>query len=313
LKYLFIVGVGRSGTSLLQSMLSVHPDIDMLPETAFLRRFAVKHDLLNDEEVINDLLNDDHLKRLKIEKDVLRMHLQSEASLNSIEFYQLLLDNCCSFEKDRLYVGDKDPRLIEYLPFLFSHFESPQVVNVVRDPRDILVSKKKADWSSKRHPLLHIFANIVQIELAKEYIEKNPNVDLHTLVYEELLSNPECTLKKLCDDLSLPFVTQMINNFGEGAKKLVDKAELSWKKETFGPLLKNNTDKWKRELDDWEIALIERSCKTVFTLGGYKVSGVYYTLPLRKRLFVSLMTIAFSIAGPLYKFYRNYTMRTRKK
>ena len=36
---LFIVGVGRSGTTLLQSMLNSHPEICFTPETHFFKRY----------------------------------------------------------------------------------------------------------------------------------------------------------------------------------------------------------------------------------------------------------------------------------
>ena len=37
-----VVGVGRSGTTLLMSMLNSHPSIAMLPEIAFVRRILVE-------------------------------------------------------------------------------------------------------------------------------------------------------------------------------------------------------------------------------------------------------------------------------
>ena len=37
---ILVVGVGRSGTSLLQSMLAAHPDLHLLPETGFHRRYV---------------------------------------------------------------------------------------------------------------------------------------------------------------------------------------------------------------------------------------------------------------------------------
>ena len=41
-KHLFIVGVGRSGTSLLQAMLASHAAIEIIPETGVLRNHVLK-------------------------------------------------------------------------------------------------------------------------------------------------------------------------------------------------------------------------------------------------------------------------------
>ena len=44
-KKIFIVGVGRSGTSLLQSMFASHPEVKFIPETAFIRRYVLNGEL----------------------------------------------------------------------------------------------------------------------------------------------------------------------------------------------------------------------------------------------------------------------------
>ena len=64
MRNLLIVGVGRSGTSLLQSMLAAHSGIVMMPETSFIRRYLIR-DLWSGKLDGNlEKLNDDaYLKR----------------------------------------------------------------------------------------------------------------------------------------------------------------------------------------------------------------------------------------------------------
>ena len=47
-------------------------------------------------------------------------------------------------DKNKYWVGDKDPRLTEFLPIVKSLYSMAIVVNIIRDPRDVLVSKKQA-------------------------------------------------------------------------------------------------------------------------------------------------------------------------
>jgi len=305
-KYIFIVGVGRSGTSLLQSMLATHPDICMLPETSFLRRYAITRSVI-DDALINKILSDPNIARLKLDEKEIRDEFLCVSNRSSISFYFLLLERFCKGEKQHpIYIGDKDPRLIEYLPFVRNIFRKSHVINVVRDPRDILVSKKKASWSSKRHPLLHIFANKVQIELAIEFNASESENIYHKIVYEELLKNPKDVLKKLCHKLDISYDEIMLTSFGDSAKKLVDQSELSWKKETFGPLLTENTNKWSGVLEEWEVALIELSCQAAFHEGRYEISNAFHKLTWSKKTFVTLFVFTFNILAPLYKWHRNF-------
>jgi len=70
---IFIVGVGRSGTSLLQSMLNAHPEIVSTPETHFLRKYVFPN--LNEDKVVDakdfflELDRDNHFKRIPISID----------------------------------------------------------------------------------------------------------------------------------------------------------------------------------------------------------------------------------------------------
>ena len=47
-------------------------------------------------------------------------------------------------------------------------------------------------------------------------------------------------------------------SFNKSSKKLFFDDEISWKSQTFGPLLANNSNKWKNELPSNEILLCEK-------------------------------------------------------
>ena len=46
-KLIFVVGVGRSGTSLLHALISTSKDIYTLQETGFIRRFGFRSKLID--------------------------------------------------------------------------------------------------------------------------------------------------------------------------------------------------------------------------------------------------------------------------
>ena len=88
---IFIVGVGRSGTSLLQSMLNTHSKMSFIPETHFLRKYVFKSSVVVDEKnidsIIETLNNDDDFLRAKIPAIEI-----VEIGMGYLDIYDALLD-----------------------------------------------------------------------------------------------------------------------------------------------------------------------------------------------------------------------------
>jgi len=232
---LFIVGVGRSGTSLLQSMFAAHPRLEYMPETSFIRRYVVGNRLLKlfnaagKAAVIQKLEEDVLFARTGLDvSSLVGSALEQNGDLDRNIYCQMVL--ATASQAGTSWVGDKDPRLIEFLPLLRNVLPDAQVVNIIRDPRDVLVSKKNAAWSKHGHVWKHVFANRVQLKLGRSFGHKRFAQNYHELLYEELIASPRDVLNDLCEKIGLPFDEAMLS-FGEAAKKLVAQSEESWKKD----------------------------------------------------------------------------------
>ena len=310
MKPIFIVGVGRSGTSLLQSMLASHSELSFLPETAFIRRYIAKNKLSDEiknngvDGALECLKKDDVISRINFDFNIEPNFNEITIDLDCYEAMQL---NGMHKQKKTRF-GDKDPRLIEYLPTLKYAYPDAFVINIIRDPRDVLCSKKKAAWSTGRSTLFYSFANHVQIKMSQIYGEKLFGDRYIEIIYEDLIDKPESTLKTLCNKLNLSFESRLLN-FSSQAQKLVSKDEVSWKKETFGPLLSNNSNKWKTELSKNELALTELSCDLAINLGSYKKSDVFSKLKLKSKISCYFQNIIIKLITPVYIYYRIYTQK----
>jgi hypothetical protein len=275
-KKIFIVGVGRSGTSLLQSMFASHPQVKFIPETSFIRRYVLNGKLQYQfksgrlDDVINILRSDTLFARANICASSLVKNLKYKSGLLDSQIYREMSQ--IYSDKNQYWVGDKDPRLTEFLPIVKSLYSMAIVVNIIRDPRDILVSKKQAAWSKGSHVWKHIFANRVQLSLSRFNGPRLFGKNYHEIIYEELLSDPNKVLTKLCIGIGLPFTNKMLS-FNDAARKLVSDSEMSWKKETLGPLLKNNVCKWKSRLSYREIRLTELCCCEAMVAGNYDLDN----------------------------------------
>jgi hypothetical protein len=226
---------------------------------------------------------------------------------DELTFYRLLLEDVRNNENVKI-AGDKDPQLIEYMSGTAKVFSEAQFIHLVRDPRDVLLSKKKAKWSKGKPSWYHIFANYVQLKLGEWQGRQLPADKYLIITYEDLLNAPEDTVAEICGFLNVNFEQQMLS-FQEKAKELVSEEETQWKKETMGPLLKNNTGKWKGKLAYWEVALTEKLCKQAFKIGNYKSSGSYRNLSFVQKMNVSLLSLLLRGFGSIYIPYRLWSQK----
>ena len=301
----FIVGVGRSGTSLVQSILASHSELAFPRETSFFRRFVVNRKLQQVyekqgiESVKKILLNDRYLRRVELDVDLLMDGLTAYECKNiDAALYERIL-SCTARQEGKARYGDKDPNVIEYIHDLVSLWPRAKILHVVRDPRDVLASKKMAKWSRNRPSFLHIFANRIQWNAGRRSGLCLSSDNYYELVYENLLKSPHEELISLCNWLDIDYESNMMN-FSDAAKKLVSDEERSWKEETMGPLLQDNCGKWVSQLKPWEIALTELACADMMRTYDYPKSQHLRTISLAVRLACHLSNIAMRVGEGLY-------------
>ncbi|GJL57074.1 MAG: hypothetical protein NPIRA02_42060 [Nitrospirales bacterium] len=270
---IIIVGVGRSGTSLLQSMLNAHSEIGVLPEIKYFRRFLFSKSLERFRKkngtraLIQFLGNDSLLSRLNVDfSKFIEWENLADRSLD-LKIFDCIAEEYLGKE-GKTILGYKDPRCIENLRQIKAWFPNAYVIHIIRDPRDILLSKTKADWSKSRSWFLHILINQLQLQLGLNsgYLFKERYIEIH---YEALLREPEQSLRSLCEKLGVIYEDSMLE-FSHSATKLVSPDEMQWKKETLGPLLQDNIRKWEGELSCLQIGSVEELVGSAFEHYNYQ-------------------------------------------
>ena len=258
-KPIFIVGVGRSGTSMLQSMLNAHREITFPPETHFIRTYLSKNNEF--KSVKEEILSDPNLLKLDLP---LKEIIEDTSDFES--FYKNLLQQYMT-NQGKVYVGDKDPKNIEYLNLIHNIFPEATIIHIYRDPRAVIASRMKAKWSKNRPLWQHILAYKTQLsygrekgnKLFKNYIE---------IKYERLVEDAVGELKKLCKSLDLEYDSNMIE-FYKTSGDVVQGEEISWKQNCFNPVMLQNIDKWKNDLTEEQIKDIEFVLEDEMKLLGY--------------------------------------------
>jgi hypothetical protein len=181
---IFIVGCQGSGTTLLRLMLDSHPNISCGPETRFLPDFAR----------ITDDANWPHMQQYGFPKAY--WHERIAALFDGVQ-------SDYAARRGKVRWADKTPRYALSLGYIDELFPSCQIVHVIRDGRDVIGSHR-ARWglvsavkACRKWPLY--------IHTARAAASDLPSDRYHELRYEDLVGDPEGTLRKLLLFLDEPW------------------------------------------------------------------------------------------------------------
>ena len=214
---LFVIGVGRSGTTLLHALLSTSNQVYTIQETSFIRRFGFEVSLL-------DLQSDPKYLRNKQLYDSFPGHSKLE------NVYHELL-------KKNTMVVDKDPGLITFIKGIRKKFPKAFFLHIYRDPVAVIESKKKAAWSSGRFFLYYLCVHAIQLRSAQKSRGKSGFIEIS---YENLIDNTFREMNNLGNILGVDFDTHVLENYGEFSSVKIFSDETQWKKNVHGGILKDN-------------------------------------------------------------------------
>lgn len=283
--FVFIVGVGRSGTSLLQAMLDSHPKIRFLPETLFARQHVFAKPNSSTDTVSKDtVMSNTRLREIFGGGAELAAFWAAQTNCTALSLYENLHRHLQTDQAD--WSGDKDPRLLEKTQNIIGCFPNAKIIQIMRDPRDTICSKLKADWAKKRPWWLHTFITAYQIGFYQENSTTH-----HRVFYEDLLANPQATLEEICDFLDLTYDPAMID-YTASAQSLMRESEKTWKENTTKPLMQSNSGNWGSKLSPFQVRFIDKLClQAAWLRGHYMPASTKLSLPKEAAIACASLTL----------------------
>lgn len=246
-KLFFIVGCGRSGTTMLQQALNRHSQIAIPPETRFFAflKFGKNSQRQHLHRLAWDLAIDLPLPRSRVCQVQEARNLYQQIA--ALYLQRLGRPQVTCF-------GDKTPENLLYIGDVRCHFPEAKIILIYRDGRDVALSLTKVPWT---HSDLYVnFAIWLYYYRIHKKVIKSKMENVYTVKYEDLVARPELELEGVLKFLGLPNEPQVANDYGnvEG----VPAWEHGWKA---GALQRINTSRvgvWRRELLPDQIATLER-------------------------------------------------------
>ncbi len=284
----FIVGVPRSGTTLLRMMLDSHPEMAVPPESHFFFEMLklVGPESPTREEFYSFLITFFSWEDFGISRENLGMALAALEPFTLTKglrtFYELYAGR---FGKSRW--GEKTPDYGTIMPQIAALLPEAHFVHIIRDGRDVALSRRHLwfgpgqdmraqaeDWAS------WIVRARAEGPSCPHYME---------IRYEDLVASPAEVLREVCDFIQLPFSEAMLSyheTSGARLTALQGWPQLQLSGEQLQSVLRTTTKppqidrvaRWQREMASEETSLFEEVAGPLLQEFGYEVRSVPTTV-----------------------------------
>lgn len=210
----FIIGAGRSGTTLLRLILAGHSRLHIPPETWFILPL-VKNlpltDRLDSTQVtraLDIMIGDYRWPDMGLPADELRgraMTLHNPKLVDIINLvYQWHLE-----ASGKRHFGDKTPIYYEIVPQLITLYPDAKFIHLIRDGRDVAISWIDVGW--ERYYERAKFEWIPAMQYRREHLKSAYAERILEVKYEDLITNLEATVRRICDFLDESYEPEMLN------------------------------------------------------------------------------------------------------
>tara|TARA_B100001741_G_C16539517_1_gene593614 strand:- start:220 stop:1155 length:936 start_codon:yes stop_codon:yes gene_type:complete len=251
----FIIGSGRSGNTLLRSILSGNSDISIPPESYRIPFAIKKFHIFNNrdwEDIVSQVLKEfeDCKEFYTWEIDITDAQKRLENIADSKRTLSNIFDElfCTYTEKhspgSKIW-GDKTPMNTLYLDWIGTVFPRSKFIHIIRDGRDVASSYLKME----RYDTILEAANrwINSIESAQSFGSKIKENYIE-IRYEELVTKPEEVIKDTCDFLDIDYDSKMLDHTKQ-VKKLGD-TDKEHHSNLSKPISSDSVGKWRNNLSE---------------------------------------------------------------
>jgi hypothetical protein len=267
----FLLCSERSGSNLIRALLDAHSKIHA-PAPVHLGRFWKGHhqygDLSQDKNwqtLIRHVLL--YLKANKYSGVLTEEELLERVrSRRFTDLYRYIHHKGMAQNgKERLFI--KENQTYQYMFFLVHTFPNAKFVFQVRDPRDYVLSCKKAAMHYGSIPAaIKVWQDDQSGSLEVSYAI--PQAQIFMQRYEDLVTEPEKVLRSLCAFLDVPYESTILSFYKNDKAQQTAKSSRYWEN-LDKPVLAANVGKFRQGLTPLEIRLVEYRLALLMRRFGY--------------------------------------------
>jgi hypothetical protein len=273
-EYIFILGIGRTGSKIYMNFLKKNENITILPELKFdfphqkdITHYYKKNHRLRSDADIDKFLSDLYEGNVKSsawnqvrkDMDILDREYMKELIIASKRQPKDVLESIIRSNmkiKNRTIGGAKFPIAITKMDQIFTWFPNSKVIHLTRDPHASVISharqftKKSSGLAGALKYKLMVIHGILEYRRASRMHSKFKDRDNYYLSrFEDLINEPEKSIQKICEFLDVEFSEEMLS------PPAVDS---SYKRDRKIGFDKKTIDRWKDNITPFEKWMIDR-------------------------------------------------------
>jgi Sulfotransferase family len=267
---LLILGVRRSGTTLLRVMLDQHSRLAVPDESYFVPQLADRHlRRVDADEFVDDLRRLNTVAEWNVPLDEVRSQLHDDMSAGEAigTVYAVY-----AHERGKPRWGDKTPMYMQNLRLLERLFPDARFVHLIRDGRDAALSFLAMPggivtetWMHPRTPAEFACQWRTEVAAARR-LGRRVGARYVEVRYEELVADAETALQRVCAFAGLEYEPAMLDYAGN-----VDVSAKPHQQRLMQPPTTGVRD-WRTQMSSADVAAFERVAGDLLREVGYETT-----------------------------------------
>ncbi len=290
----FVVGVGRSGTTLLRLMLDAHPDMAVPPETGFVPDLidAARDDSATPESLAEVLTTHRRWGDFGMEASQLEERWRALPQIKPGPVVRIFFELYAE-QQGKPRWGDKTPGYTQHIRKISKVLPEARFIHLIRDGRDVTLSRTKT-LALKDVPIAKSARRWKK--RLKRAQRQGAKVDHYLeLRYETLVSEPEATLREICDFIELPWDDALLNHHKRSEERLSEldrdipamggrlprsaESRMALHERTTKPVDTSAIGKWRTQMAPEDVAEFESVAGDLLIELGYEPASPAGTAP----------------------------------
>ena len=267
---LILLGVSRSGTTLLRVILDRSPGIAIPDESFFVPLLARRHGRTIDaEHFLDDVARIPTIRDWGVSPGEVAGRVRS--GMQTGEAIATIYESYAAAARKPRW-GDKTPMYMRHLTLLEEHFPDAQYVHLIRDGRDAAASFLQMPegtftrtWAHPRTPAQFACLWRKEVGDARALGRRVGEARYHEVRYEELVADPESVVRGICAFAAIAYEAAMLDYVGA-----VDVSAKPHQQRLLTPPT-SGVRNWREAMSAEDVAAFESIAGDLLTELGYEV------------------------------------------
>lgn len=285
----FVVGLTRSGTTLLRMMLDAHRELAIPPETHFVPDVikAVRAEAGTDA-VLAAFTDNRTWNDFGISTEEMRERIEAGGGSDAAEVVRAFFTAYAERQGKERW-GDKTPAYMLSIQRIGRTLPESRFIHLIRDGRDVALSQTARALNEQPPPAEQAARWVKRIRKARDQAATLKGPRYVEARYEDLVREPEATLRRICEFVELPWDEGMLSYHERAAERLSEMAgelrqegahatqEAGYRVDNHAPTTKppdpSKLDKWRTQMSAEDLAAYEGVAGEMLGELGYELGA----------------------------------------